>query len=248
MTSLSLDIKNLITGVKHLVRLPIKTLYLTLVLLVFVSCGNNSDSMDNARVMEAGITTMKVKFPDVQAKYTWSAQYGESLYRYLNERSELENIINIEISNYDLKLLKCTNYNLASPYDKKRFLILYIASIAYAESSLNPYTTYREKDGTLSSGLLQIDLASASRHSLVYTGFQFSQKDLFNPSLNLMAGLYILKHQLEGGINGERPDISGRLFTNSSYYWSVLTSKKEMIIKTFIQNARSNLSFCSIGE
>ena len=248
MTSLEIHLKKMNTGVKNLVQTTTKTLSLTLVLLILFSCGNSStNSVDDNRILEAEISLMKVHFPDVQTKYSWPSWYGESLYRYLNERSELTSILDVNISSYDLKLLKCSSYNYASAYEKKRFLILFIASIAHAESNLNPNTTFREKDGTLSSGLLQIDLASANRHSLIYTGFQFTQRDLFNPDLNLMAGLYILKHQLEGGMNGERPEIRGRLFTNSSYYWSVLTLKKEMIIKTFTQNARANLPFCSIG-
>lgn len=221
----------------------VKTLAITLIALTLFSCGKNSSSGP----VEAEIKAMQVVFPYVGPKYSWKSSYEESVFRYLNERSELSNILIVEINSNDLKLLKCANYQEANLYEKKRFWILFLASIAHAESGLNNYTTYREKDGTLSSGLLQIDVASADRHSSIYTGYYFSQKDLFNPDLNLMAGLYILKHQLEGGINGERPDIRGRLFTNNSYYWSVLTLKKEKIIKTFVQNARINLPFCSIG-
>ncbi len=232
-----------------------KILAMTLVVLIFSSCGKDSSpsstsqTNEDIQVIEADIQTtpMQVKFPYEVAKYSWKTWYGESLFRYLNERSELSSILYTDVSNYDLKLLKCVNYKEANLYEKKRFWVLFMASIAYAESGLNPNTTFREKDGSLSSGLLQIDVASANRHSLMYTGFYFSQKDLFNPDLNLMAGLYILKHQLEGGMEGERPEIRGRLFTNSSYYWSVLTLKKEIIIKTFVQNARVNLPFCSIG-
>ncbi len=232
-----------------MVQIIVKTLAMTLVVLSFMSCGKDTPSTsEEVRIIEGDLKAITMSFPYETQKYNWKSWYGESIFRYLNERGELSSIIDTEINNYDLKLLKCTSYNSANSYEKKRFWVLFIASIAHAESGLNPNTTFREKDGTLSSGLLQIDVASANRHSSRYTGFTFSQKDLFDPDKNLMAGLYILKHQIDGGIFGERPDIRARLFTQSSYYWSVLTLKKELIIKTFTKNALINLPFCSIGR
>jgi hypothetical protein len=217
-------------------------------LLFLFSCGKDSEksqvNFDNIRVIESA---MKLNFPNVQMKHNWSPKYDASISKYLLERSELSTILTTEIKSSDLKLLRCLNYNQSNTEEKIKFWTLYLASIAYAESNLNPNTTFREKDGTLSSGLLQIDLASANRHSAAYTGYIFSQKDLFNQDLNLMAGLYILKNQLAGGIFSERPDIKSRLFTDNSYYWSVLTLKREMIIKTFTKNALANLPFCFIG-
>lgn len=185
---------------------------------------------------------LKLHF-QVEHRYRWTKNLSESLLRYL-ERPELSVLYQSEINLRDLRLLKCEGYRIAGIQERKRFWVTFMASIAHAESGLNPMTTYREKDGTLSSGLLQIDLASAHRHSFSYTAFKFTQRDLFNPDLNLMAGLYVMKHQLEGGIFNERPDIKNRLFTDRSYYWSVLTLKRELIIKTFTKNALSNLSFC----
>ncbi|MBC7714772.1 MAG: transglycosylase SLT domain-containing protein [Rhizobacter sp.] len=238
------------TGVKNLVQSLLKTLALALVMFTLFSCGNDStttSTSSDVRVIDAEITTLQLSFPSI-LKYSWAPWYADSLYRYMNEKTELDTLFTTEVNRSDLHLLRCDNFNLLPTFQKKRFWILYMASIAHAESGLNPNDTYREPtDGTLSSGLLQIDRASANRHSTPYTGFVFTQNDLFNPDLNLMAGLYILKHQLEGGISGERPDIRGRLFTNSSYYWSVLVYKREMIVKTFTQNARVNLPFCSIG-
>lgn len=234
-----------------MVQSIVKFLLLTLVVLSLVSCGSDSSSTadtNEIRVIESDINSLKMNFPNVLPKYAWSPVYGESVAYYLNERSELNSILYADLSDYDLRLLHCHGYKQASLNDRKKFWILYLASIAHAESHLNPNTTFREKDGTLSSGLLQIDVATANRHSLMYTGFVFSQKHLFNTDLNLMSGLYVLKHQLQGGMNGERPDVRGRLFTDRSYYWSVLTLKREMIIKTFTSNARINLPFCSAGR
>ncbi|MBC7429163.1 MAG: transglycosylase SLT domain-containing protein [Bacteriovorax sp.] len=232
-----------------MVQSLLKTLAFALVMTALLSCGKYSaTSTENRSIIDAEITTLQMIFPNVPSRYSWAGWYAESIYRYMNERPELDALFTTDILLSDLHMLHCDNFNSFTTYQKKRFWILYLASIAHAESGLNPTQTYREPtDGTLSSGLLQIDRASANRHSTPYTGFVFAQNDLYSPDLNLMAGLYILKHQLEGGIYGERPDIRGRLFTNSSYYWSVLAYKREMIIKTFTQNAHVNLPFCSIG-
>lgn len=229
-----------------------------MLLLLLASCGKDNTSVtafspSNEPSGEAeqqpgqeesdpGIKELKLHF-QVEHRYRWSDKFSESLFRYL-DHPELSVLYQNELNPRDLRLLKCEGYKEASVLERKRFWVTFMASIAHAESGLNPMTTYREKDGTLSSGLLQIDLASANRHSTAYTGYKFIQKDLFNTDLNLMAGLYVMKHQLEGGIFDERPDIKGRLFTDRSYYWSVLTLKRELIIKTFTKNAQSNLSFC----
>lgn len=222
-------------------------------LLFLVSCGSDdsqSGSIDPIAGQQEQVEEgqqeeskdLKLHFQH-ENRYRWAAHFGESLFRYL-ERPELTIIYETELSLRDLRLLKCEGYRMATVLQRKKFWVTFMASIAHAESGLNPLTTYREKDGTLSSGLLQIDVASANRHSTPYTGYRFTQNDLFNTDLNLMAGLYVMKHQLEGGMFSERPEIKGRLFTDRSYYWSVLTLKRELIIKTFTKNAVGNLSFC----
>lgn len=224
-----------------------------LLLFFLVSCGGGDGTPVTSAdpiLSDAGQTAeqkeeekdLKLNF-QVEHRYRWAFHYTRGIFRYL-ERPELNILLTTELNGKDLKLLKCENYNSASMSERRRFWVVFIASIAHAESGLNPMTTYREKDGTLSSGLLQIDLASANRHSKPYTGYNFTQRDLFNPDLNLMAGLYVMKHQLEGGMFFERPDIKGRLFTERSYYWSVLTFKRELILKTFNKNALENLEFC----
>lgn len=233
------------------------TLMGLLLLFFLVSCGGSDSSStpsgqiagDIGQSQEQGNAQaeeqreeLKLHF-HVEHRYRWIPEYTKEIYRYL-DRPELSALLMTELSNRDLKFLKCEGYETASISERKRFWATFIASIAHAESGLNPMTTYREKDGTLSSGLLQIDLASANRHSRSYTGYTFTQRDLFNPALNLMAGLYVMKHQLEGGIFYERPEIKGRLFTERSYYWSVLTLKRELILKTFNKNALENLKFC----
>lgn len=217
--------------------------------VIAVSCGNDSSSTipGNVKVINGEIRNFKLNFQPLQEKYDWKPEYSQSILSYM-DRPELSTLVDTRLNIYDLSKLNCFGYNQATVAEKKLFWVTFMASIAHAESTLNPYAIYREQDGTLSSGLLQIDLQSANRHTYAYTGKSYTQKDLYNPDLNLMAGLYVMKHQLEGGMNDDRPEIAGRLFTERSYYWSVLTLKRDLIIRTFTKNALANLNFCFIGQ
>lgn len=230
-----------------------------IVLMSLVSCGkDNAQNISSpqtptaaaieAQIEETAKKELNLSFKTASPKNTWKVTYSQSILRHMETQEELATLIDTPLNTLDLRLLKCQGYNYASIHDKKKFWVTFMASIAHAESSLNPMTTYREKDGTLSSGLLQIDVAAANRHAGTYTGRRFTQADMFNPDLNLMAGLFIMKHQLEGSHNSKRPELVGRLFTDSHYYWSVLTSKRELIIKTFTLNSLTNLPFCFTGS
>lgn len=234
-------------------RQLIKTLPYLLVSFLVISCGKDSGSPSSLSteaatesIIEAEIKDLSLYFKDVQKPHSWKPVYSKSILRYLETKPELSILLDSDLSSSDLSRLGCEGYKSAGLNEKRRFWVTFMASIAHVESGLNPETTYREKDGTLSSGLLQIDVASANRHASSYTGRRFNQADVINPDLNLMAGLYVMKHQLEGGINGERSDIKNRLFTNANYYWSVLTRRQEKIIETFKRNAKTNLPFCSV--
>lgn len=221
-------------------------------IFIFISCGkkdtesaNNNVATDLSKINDQNNPKkLIVKFSSSsQQKYIWNDNYTTTILSQLDD-SDLSSILEMDLDDFDLKLLKCNGYENATREERKNFFVLYLASIAHAESRLNPNTTYREKDGTLSTGLLQIDVASANRHASIYTGNKYDQRDMFNAEMNLISGLYILKHQLDGGLNNERKDVQSRLLTDKSYYWSVLTLKKELIIKTFVENSLKNLPFC----
>lgn len=212
-----------------------------------VSCGSDSDSSSNENAILADMKNFNLDFKPLQTRHEWKVKYSQSLLTNMSS-PDLSVLLDTKLNVYDLRQIHCTGYNQASVVEKKMFWVTFMASIAHAESTLNPSLTFRDVDGTLSSGLLQIDINSANRHTYAYTGKRFSQNDLFNPELNLMAGLYIMKHQLEGGMNDDRPEIARRLFTERSYYWSVLTYKRDLITRTFLKNAKANLGFCFIGN
>ncbi len=220
-------------------------------LMVLVACGSKDSSPNNSNLGEVvgsenqeDAKSLDVKFYSSAPQiHTWKESYTSIILETL-DRPELRTLLDLPLNTNDLSMLKCTGYQNASVQERKKFFVLYLASIAYAESRLNPRSTYLETDGSLSSGLLQIDKNSANRHAGPYIDYRYSQNDVLDPHLNLIAGLYVLKHQLEGGMNDDRPDIKNRLFTNKSYYWSVITLKQEHIIKTFVANSQRNLDFC----
>lgn len=222
---------------------------LSLCLIVAVSCGSKEgpsqmQTKQTQKENQESAKSLVLKFYSSAPQiHTWKESYSKVILETL-DRPELNSLIHLPLNSNDLKMLKCSGYQTASADERKKFFVLYLASIAYAESRLNPKSTYLEADGSLSSGLLQIDRNSANRHAEPYIDYRYTQNDVLDPHLNLIAGLYVLKHQLEGGMSDDRPDIKNRLFTSKSYYWSVITLKQEHIIKTFVANSELNLEFC----
>ena len=242
-----LSSNEILSGNDEMKKMIIVLIKFALCLSVFTSCGSNDDRLKDEQVVienQEESKPLDIQFySSAPQSHIWKESYSKLILETLN-RSELNSLLYLPLNSSDLAMLKCNGYERATMDERKKFIVLYLASIAYAESGLNPKTTYLETDGSLSSGLLQIDTNSANRHAGAYVDFLYTQEDVLNPHLNLLAGLYILKHQLEGGMNDERPDIKNRLFTNKSYYWSVITLKKEHIIKTFVANSERNLDFC----
>ena len=216
--------------------------------IVLSSCGSSDSQPQNEQSgtenQEASKSLVVKFYSSAPQIHTWKESYSKIILDTL-DRPELNSLLFLPLNSNDLSMLKCNGYQTATPEERKKFFVLYLASIAYAESRLNPKSTYLEADGSLSSGLLQIDRNSANRHAGPYLNYRYTQSDVLDPHLNLIAGLYVLKHQLEGGMTDDRPDIKNRLFTSKSYYWSVITLKQEHIIKTFVANSERNLDFCT---
>ncbi len=147
------------------------------------------------------------------------------------------------ISDSELNRLGCPGFKYASKKERQMFWALFFAAIAYPESSYNTKTHYREKDGTGSAGLLQIDQGRANAQCRSKTGINYSTSSLKNnPKENLECGLWILYDQFSGVLsanrvtlaNGERrnkwlfsPDKSG------VSYWSVLRNGRNGQRKLF---------------
>lgn len=149
----------------------------------------------------------------------------------------------------DLEALNCPGYNYASEEERKRFWITFMAAVASAESDLQADQVYHDFDGTYSSGLLQIDYASANRWCRDLAKdmgkASFSHQDMLNPKINLQCGLIMMQRQIlgvpmdqGGGVVAKgRPDTERSLFTSKSWYWSVLSpTKGRPKVLTFFRN------------
>ncbi len=161
------------------------------------------------------------------------------------------------IKSADLDLIGCPGYNNATEDEKKKFWVLWMSSISYAESANNTYDKYREADGTISSGLLQIDYASANRWcsdlAPEFNKTKFDHSDMFDPKINLQCGMMMMQRQIlgvpmlkNGRLTQNRPELEGSLFTGKAWYWSVLrnNSGKQKVIGWFKNHAERQLGFC----
>lgn len=181
----------------------------------------------------------------------WSSDWSNEIYNSLGEE-HLSPLISgqLKIHQKDLEAINCPNFNKMNPDEKRKFWIVFMASVAKPESDYNPKTVYPDYDGTDSTGLLQIDKHRANEHCVKPQGIErFTTEHMKDPKLNLRCGLQIMKHQLNGGIKGSMTSLRGRLFTTdrgSPYYWSVLHGRKRQIVQnTFKAHAKSQLPFCS---
>ena len=222
-----------------------KVILFPLILALLCSCGKDSnpspESSTRFSSSKSDPVINNLSISDSSANTPWDNSWTSALADILSQ-SEQEVLFTTKISDSDLSLVNCKNFNDLSYNQKRIFYIVFISSIAEAESDFNTYNyTPNYSDNTMNIGLLQIDHASAKRHEGKRHGYGFS-KQLEDPIMNLSVGVNILANQIRGGINSNRPDVKGRLFTSKSYYWSVLTHKKR-VLKTFERNFH-NLSFC----
>ncbi|GAB4021249.1 MAG: hypothetical protein Fur0010_24240 [Bdellovibrio sp.] len=183
----------------------------------------------------------------------WEQDWSREIMTSLN-RPHLNRLISGElpIHQKDLGEIDCPYYNEASPEQKKQFWVIFMASIAKAESNFNKGLIFKEKfDGTESTGLLQINPEAADVHCQKPEGIEkFKIEHMKDPKINLRCGLQIMKNQLQGGKTGRRADTKGHLFTNlnsnTPYYWSVLHSSKSSQVKEhFKVHAKHQLKFCT---
>lgn len=180
-------------------------------------------------------------------------QYDKDYMRPLRER---------KIKESDLEKIGCPGYNYATREEKKKFWILWMSSIAKPESNFNSATTYNETDGTVSRGLLSIDVKAGNiwckdlkRDMKVE---QFDAQDMHTPKTNLQCGLIMMQTQLlgaplknkGGNLYQSRSDLEGSLFAAPAWYWSVLAANKKRleVIDWFKVHARRQLPFCSRRE
>ncbi len=120
------------------------------------------------------------------------------------------------------------NYFNCTEKEKIALWTLLFASIAKYESNFNPNCRFHEPPplNTYSEGLLQLSYGDETRYNNVPLDSQ--KQNILLPEVNLKTGVVIFAKQLE-----KRKSI----FTNSYFYWSVLSNKQNEIIRFFQDKA-----------
>jgi len=200
------------------------------------------------------------KFPIIypSGKHQWKNEYSEAISEQF-DKSYMAHLRKEKIDEGDLSLIGCKGYNYATDSEKKQFWILFLSAISKPESNFDPDEEYRETNGTVSTGMLQIDPAASNNWcELIQRDngrSRFTSTDMHNPKTNLQCGLLMMQWQIMGvpkmpGLVSTRPDLRGRLFTDNSYwYWSTLSNKnssgKREVVDWFRVHAQRQLSFCN---
>ncbi len=140
----------------------------------------------------------------------------------------------------DIKSL-CPGYFGATENEKKGFWALFLASIAYPESSWNPAPAKFKEPGlkdtygqVYSEGLLQLSVGDGA-HGAVCNFRYRSDIDIESPEDNLRCGLLILRNQIKSR--------RALFLPRSYYYWSVLTNK-ERTVRAVFNSQLNKLSYC----
>lgn len=193
-----------------------KTL-LWLFILFTYACGRVQENTEANNFFEN-----KVEISPSSSKLPWKKSYSESIFESFN-RPKIAEILNIELNQNDLDRLNCPFYNRFNENQKRWFWVVLMAAIAESESDFdNDNQTTTPGDRSVNIGLLQIDYRSANRHAKEDQQY-FSADDLFLGEKNLLAGMYIMRHQLM-----ILPQ-TGRIFPENTYYWEVLSHPKRLI-------------------
>ena len=216
-------------------------IFLALSLMIFIpSCGKNpsDNSGPNLNYISSSEYSSidSIKINKSSRKISWKKNWTFALAEVLST-SDFNIILDTPILKQDLTLVGCSNYNNLSAIEKKIFLIVFISAISEAESDFRiGVEAINPGDSTVNIGLLQIDRASAKRHSGAKYSIN-SDEDLKNPTINLKVGAHIFKNQIT------KTKHYGRLFPETSYYWQVLTGSKVRLLKNINLN-RDNIQFC----
>jgi len=157
-----------------------------------------------------------------------------------------------KLAEEDLTTLGCLGYNTATREEKKRFWVLFLASLSKPESDM------KAGDNTSGNlGLLQIDVRAANQWCKVLAEEikrPITSSDLYNPEINLKCGLIMMQHQVLGVLLGHppkqtEPQLEGRVFTGkTTWYWGPLRDsepkQKQKIIDMFRVHAQVQFPFC----
>lgn len=138
----------------------------------------------------------------------------------------------------------CPSYRTFSQDEKEDFFAHLVATMASHESSLNPMTTFKENNGNVSAGLLQISLGSLNQ-TYRRNGCSVinSAVDLRDPKKNIQCGLSIISTLVKGDGYLAQSKTLG-----ASRYWSVLRAPYSVYIKALKKTVKVGKKFQIIKE
>lgn len=130
----------------------------------------------------------------------------------------------------------CPQFFTATNDQKKAFWVLVFAGMIRYESGFDPKNRYLESNGIYSEGLLQLSYGDERGHRAMT--IKKSLNNILDPKANLESGVAVLADQIR---------TKHILFTQTHYYWSVLTKRQREISAFFAANS-GNLSFCTAAS
>ena len=146
------------------------------------------------------------------------------------------------LEQHGAELLACVPSDIrdfcpAFPDDKARrarFWLYLLSCIAEFESSFKPNETFRESNGEISAGLLQLSFGNAGPYSCDFS----TEQDVLDPAKNLSCGVLIMqKLVVEDNV------ISGGNNKGASRYWSTLRPNHARLPLETIKQRCSAMTF-----
>jgi hypothetical protein len=182
------------------------------------------------------------------AKNAWTADWSDALYEEIS-LSDYQSLLTMPIDEGDLTELKCKGYNQTTDSEQRKdFWIVFLSSLARAESAFNPKVrSIAPKGGHGNYGLLQFSKRTAREKCQLDT-----LEKIFNPKDHLRCGLKLLSWQLHGAPTGNghflRRDLKHQLFGKYIFLWGPLRQNDKRgraLLTGWFNKHLDQLPFCS---
>ncbi|MBC7429971.1 MAG: lytic transglycosylase domain-containing protein [Bacteriovorax sp.] len=190
----------------------------------------------------------KIEIEPYRKKYFWDNSWNDAISNEIDQKIN-NDMITEYIDQDDLISLGCPGFNSADADSKKDFWIVFLSSLARAESAFNTKVRSRApKGGHGNYGLLQLSKATAREQCGIN-----DPKDIADPAMHLRCGVKLLAWQLKGAPVTEtkflRPDLKGQLFGKYILLWGPLRQNDKRgraLLVSWFKKHLDQMPFCSI--
>jgi hypothetical protein len=167
---------------------------------------------------------------------SWRAEWSRSVARAIQDQAP--ELIDDRFAPVGEITGLCPGYRNATPRQKRSFWALFMAALAYPESSYNPRTRYFEPAPLFkySEGLFQLSVDDGA-HGPACDFENHPELDILDPHDNIRCAVRVMRNQVAS---------RRRLFLRHGYYyWSVLTNTSGIsTIRGIIEGNLDQLPFC----